>query len=885
MYKRYLAFVSLALWLNSFMLATPVNPNKEHTVTKNSHNIVVDGVLDEPFYALKPIDGFTQRDPSEGEPATEKTHAWITYDDHALYISAYCYDSAPDSIRTGLTRRDSWSETDWFIFFVDPYLDKNTGYYFAVNPSGSIVDGTLYNDSWDDNVWNGIWESKARITKEGWTLEMKIPFSQLRFNDAAAMTWGFNIKRTITRKAEQDYYVLVPKKEAGFVSKFALLNGLQQIPSPSRLEVLPYFVSKAQYLKHETGDPFYKHNQYSGELGADVKYGITSNLTLDLTINPDFGQVEVDPAVVNLTAFETFYDEKRPFFIEGSESVMFGFGGSNNNWGFNWMNPMIFYSRRIGKAPGGDVSSPDGSYTDYPAVTRILAAAKITGKISDKWSVYGLNATTERTFATLHLNGNEWDEEIEPLTNYSVLRMQRSFDDGFSGLGFIGTSVIRDLRTVSTEDRFASRSFSGGVDGWIHLDEEKTYVLTAYGTGSYTAGSQNYITSLQESSVRYLQRPDRQNYRIDSAATELGGFAGRITLNKQKGDFYLNTALGVITPGYQINDIGFQSRASTINGHLVLGYRFFETDGFFKRKNFYLSYFRTYDFDGNLNNASVMAFANAQLEDYSGINIQGGYDFEGIDTRLTRGGVAAKRPSAVFGNLNYYTDFRKHFVVEPAFGFYAEPGNSNNYWGQVGFRLQVGDPLNITVSPGIEINNDVRQWVTNVDDASATKTYGQRNVFGELKQETYFAIIRLDWAFSPVLSVQAFIQPLISYGSYSNFKELSSPNSNEYLKYGTAGTSIRYNENDAVYEVKPDPKNPSNSFSVDNPDFNFKSIRANFVVRWEFMPGSALYLVWTHDKQNFENPSRHRIGHDFSSLMQAEPDNVFMLKFSYWFSM
>ncbi|HEX2962256.1 MAG TPA: DUF5916 domain-containing protein, partial [Ignavibacteriales bacterium] len=346
--NKFTVLLLFCFLYQSGLSALPETP-KQVRAFKSAREIVIDGYLNEQIWQNQAIQDFTQKNPKEGEKASEVTHAWIAYDESYLYIAAKLYDSHPDSIVGRLARRDNQIDSDWFGVGLDPYLDKRTGYFFLINPSETVVDGVFYNDSWQDNSWDGVWYYAARRDDQGWNVEMKIPFSQLRYKYSEQMTWGINLYRNIQRKNEEDYFQMVSKKESGFVSHFPELIGLSGVEKKQRLEILPYVVSRAQYLVHDAQDPFYKQNQYKISLGGDMKVGLGSNLTLDATFNPDFGQVEVDPAVVNLSAFETFYDEKRPFFIEGSNIFSFGSGGSNNNWGFNWGNPNLFYSRRIGR--------------------------------------------------------------------------------------------------------------------------------------------------------------------------------------------------------------------------------------------------------------------------------------------------------------------------------------------------------------------------------------------------------------------------------------------------------------------------------------------------------------------------------------------------------
>ena len=350
-----------------------------------THPVAVDGVLSDPIWSsAERISAFVQRDPSEGSAPTESTVVWVAYDDAALYVAARMYDAHPDSIIARLGRRDANTNSDRFVLYLDPYHDRRSGFFFSIDAAGTLWDGTLMNDDWNDNSWDGVWEGRTRIDSLGWTAELRIPYSQLRFIKADHYVWGVNFRRTIARKNEEDYLVYTPKNSSGFVSRFAELAGINGVTPPARLEVLPYVTSKAEFAPHAPGDPFFSGSRYTPAIGADVKVGLGSNLTLDATVNPDFGQVEVDPAVVNLSDVETFFSEKRPFFIEGSSIFDFGFGGTNNNWGFNWGNPQFFYSRRIGRAPQGGLPG-DAAYSDVPNGTHILGAVKLDDvKVVDK---------------------------------------------------------------------------------------------------------------------------------------------------------------------------------------------------------------------------------------------------------------------------------------------------------------------------------------------------------------------------------------------------------------------------------------------------------------------------------------------------------------------
>ncbi len=874
---KLLATLLILLLLPLTILPASKEEVKKLKAVKLSQSINFDGKLTESVYNQNnPLKEFIQRDPDEGKPSTELTNVWVTYDEANIYVSARLFDSDPSSIDKSLARRDSWIDSDWFFFYVDPYLDKKTGYFFAVNPGGSLLDGTFFNDSWNDDSWDGIWEAKSSVDEEGWCVEMKIPFSQLRFKEADEMKWGVNFKREIKRRNEASYFIMVPKKESGFVSHFAELEGLDGIKPRQRFEVLPYVVQKAQYLRHDNSDPFYKGNQYKTSLGADLKIGLGTNLNVDATINPDFGQVELDPAVVNLSAFETHFSEKRPFFIEGRTLFWFGYGGANNNWSFNFGNPTLFYSRRIGRSPQGSVS--DNDYADYPNETKILGAAKLTGKIDEAWSVGALSAVTERTYATLFLNDESFKEEVEPFTHYGVFRTQKEFNGGKQGLGMIITSVNRDLRTESLTDRLSRQAYTFGVDGWTFLDEDETYVINGSMVGSYTSGTEEYLQNLQQRSYRYFQRPDATFSNYDPTRKSLSGFYGRMMLNKQKGNFYVNSSLGIVSPGFEYNDLGFQWWSDKINGHIVLGYSWYEPDNIFRRKWVRAAHFRDYDFEGNNLNNGVMVFSGFQFLNYYGFDFNASYNFEDYTKTLTRGGPIAKDPSEYSFSLSGYSDSREKIVVYANTSYWKEAVGS--YGTRVGFEIEwkPNSQINFSIGPSYAKTFQKRQYVDTFDDPLAVNTYNTRYIFGELNQETVSASIRLNWTFTPTLSLQLFVQPLFAVGSYNNFKELSQPRSLEYTTY----ENVSYNSDEEVYIVDPDGNGEAEAFELEDPNFNFKSLRGNLVLRYEVTPGSILYLVWSHDKINFQDAGQFNLARDFKNLWSSEANNVFLVKFSYW---
>lgn len=864
---------------------TPQSDRRIVTARRLDKQLTIDGVLSEPQYQHPGESNFLQKDPDEGKPSRHRTEVWVHYDDAALYVSAKLYDTAPDSIVSKLGRRDVFLSSDWFYVGIDSYNDKRSGFFFGVYPSGSVVDGTLYNDSWDDNSWDAIWEVATAVDAEGWNVEMRIPYSQLRFPKLDEYVWGINFARNIDRYAEESQWSLVKKGTGVWVSGFGELHGIRDINPPARLEILPYIASSAEALVDEPGNPFRNNIDLFGRAGADIKVGLGSNLTLNTTINPDFGQVEVDPAVVNLTQFETFFQEKRPFFIEGSDYFSFGFGGANNNWGFNWGNPMFFYSRRVGREPQGGVPRDDYSYSSRPRNTTILGAAKLTGRVAEGWSLASMHALTQREFARTDSNGIRFDDVVEPLAYYGVARSLREFDNGRSAIGLIGTATIRDLNKNYLQDHFNRRAFSLGIDGWTHLDSSKTWVLTGWVAGSRIEASSPRIVSRQRSPLRYYQRPDQDYVAVDSSAQSLSGYATRWALNSQKGNFRLNAAIGAVSPGFETNDLGFQFRGDLINGHVVAGYQWYEPDGIFRRKGLNAATYRSYNYGGQRTGEGYFLFTNYQLMNYWGGNVNLFFNPAYLDVRSTRGGPAMMTTRSYSFYLGMYTDQRKDITIDLDVEAGRSESGGNRMFVSPGVEWKPTSGISLRFSPSYVHDITNAQWVTRYDDPAAVHTFGARYIFGKLDQHELSGVFRLNWTFSPTLSLQVYVQPLISVGSYSEFKELRQPSTYTFTMYGADGTAIQTVQNadgSTSYKVDPDGNGPLSDFTFSNPDFNYKSFRGNAILRWEYMPGSTLYFAWTHGRVDERHPGDLRLGRDVGDLFRNEPDNVFMIKISYW---
>jgi hypothetical protein len=847
-------------------------PPGQYQAVRTAEAPDVDGRLDDAAWAsASPIEGFTQREPEEGAPASQRTVVHVLYDDNALYVGARMHDTAPDSIVARLGRRDADVLSDYFLVCLDPYHDRRSGFYFGVNAGGTLYDGVLYNDGWDDNSWDGVWTGRAARDGEGWTAELRIPYSQLRFRPAETQVWGINFRRDIARRRERSYLRIVPSTENGFVSHFPDLVGIEAIRPARGFEVVPYVTSRAAMTNPPDGNPFDDGSELEAEAGADFRVGLTSNLTLNATVNPDFGQVEVDPAVVNLSAFETFFEERRPFFVEGSSIFDFGYGGSGNNFGFNWVNIDPFYSRRIGRPPTGPL--PGHDYAERPDAARILGATKLTGRLGAT-SVGVLSSLTGRSDARITTDGAETEVEVEPLAHYGVARALREFDDGAHGLGGLFTATHRDIRDSLQLGFFNSAAYVAGVDGWTRF-ADGTWVLKGWGSVSRVEGSEDQIGRLQRTAVHYLQRPDRESFRYDPTRTSLTGFAGRVALDKVRGNWMVNIAAGTVSPTYDLNDVGFLGRTDLINGHAFVGHFTEEPGRVFRNRTLMAAVFGNANYDGDVLGNGFWARANGQLLSYW--YLEGGVflGFPSLDAYGTRGGPLMRNPGGYSADLWVSSDGRKPWQV--GFNGFFDVGPTGPAYGS-GLDLTWQPKSNINVSAGPSVTRIVNeaQYITTQPDPLATATYDNRYVFAHLDQWEAAANIRVNWTFSPTMSFQLFAQPLLASGAYDDYKELAAPRTYDFNPYTILG------EEDGVLTVDPDGDGAAAPFTVGRPDFRFASLRGNAVFRWEYRPGSTLYLVWTQQREDFEPEGRFLPRHSLGRLMDARPDNVFALKLTYW---
>jgi Domain of unknown function (DUF5916) len=844
---------------------------------------VIDGRLDESIWRTAPVaSSFTQRIPIGGAASSQRSEVRVAYDRAAIYVGVHNYDTAPDSIARQLGRRDADDiYADWFSVAFDSYGDRRTAFVFSVNPRGVLRDTYLFNDDDSDALWDAVWNVVARIDSTGWTAEFRIPLSQLRYdaNGAVGATrpWGINFVRTIARHGEDSHWSPTPADAPGNVSRFGDLIGLDSLRPTSRVELLPYIRTQVETQPRAEQNRFVPASDVGVAAGGDLRVKLPQSLTLTASINPDFGQVEADPAVVNLSAFEIFFPERRPFFLENADA--FAFGPTRT---FNDNDPpRFFYTRRIGRPPqrqsfGGDVEA-----FGVARQTPILGALKLSGTTPSGWQIGSLNAVTARESAEiLDTLGRLRTEAAEPLSNYHVTRVRKLLRGGNTGVGAFISDVRRDLSDAALTARLPSSASIMGAD-WENAWQRRRWTISGSFANSTVRGDPAAIARLQLANYRSYQRPDASHLTLDPSRTSLTGHYGALTVAKTAGDRFLGSITYEETsPGFEANDVGFQTRAD---------FRGFSS-GFIYRnpvqstwsRNWEISTFLTAanNFDGQRLEERISWSLNTTLRNLWALDVFGSATPSTLNDRLLRGGPIAERPASLLTELSLRSDGRKAVIVDASLTRRSDVSGALTTGVNLEVDWRPAPQARIRLGPSFEQSRTTDQYVQAVDDAFATATFGRRYVFANVRQREARLDTRVDWTFSPWLSFQLFLQPFASTGRFSKFKEFTTPQRFDFAEYGAVRGTVTP-ETDGL-RVDPDGLGPAAAFAIDNQDFTVRALRGNAVLRWEYRPGSALFLVWSQQREQELDDARFGIASQAARSFADPGRQVFLIKFSRW---
>jgi hypothetical protein len=829
---------------------------------------VIDGRLDDDAWQEGEWAGdYKQQIPTEGAEPSQRTEIKILYDERNIYVAMRAYDD-PSLVHRYGSRRDRFEGAgDIMGVCFDSYNDKRTGFEFDLSAGGGKIDLILMNEGWD-TTWDAVWYGKTAMEPDAWTAEFQIPLSQLRYGPQDEQVWGLHAWRWIDRNQEEDQWNLIPRHSTGPMYNLGELHGIRGLRRFRHIELLPHTVARVTSHPAAVGNPYRQGLDQSASIGLDAKVGLTSNFTLDATVNPDFGQVEADPSVMNLTAYETFFPEKRPFFLEGKNIMRFDLGSGEGT-------DTLFYSRRIGRAPVYAPAVSDGEFLRSPEMTSILDAVKITGKTDQGLSIGVLQSTTSRETAEIAYRDQERRATVEPYSNYFLARIQKDWQKGNTSLGGIFTSTHRWLSDPAL-DFLPADAFTGGLD-FAHYFRNRTYVLEGSSIFSQVTGSQEAIRNLQTNPVHYYQRPDATHLGVDDSATALSGHGGKVRFARtEKSRWRFSDTLRWSSPGLELNDLGYLRQADSLQNHATVGYNQSEPQGLFR------------SFDIALNRLDAWDFGGLKTEEITGVS--GAATFKNkwyaflalhavqkdVTTRLLRGGPALARDRLWCWHGGGRTDPSRRASLFVGLHRHTFPGGHSS-------SSDLTPGITLRLSNSLLVSSEL-QYSDNVNDLEyvATALAGERPVYllGRIHQKTVGTTFRVNLNLTRDLSIQYYGSPFVSSGNYSDFKRTAAPLAARYGDrfYRFAPAEISYREDLAAYQVNE----AAETYSFGRPDFSFRQFRSNLVMRWEPKPGSSLYVVWAQGRTSQSSAWESSLGRNYSALWDAPSQNILLVKLSYW---
>ncbi len=824
---------------------------------------VIDGIIDDESWNLVDWDGdFIERDPDENTPPSQQTQFKILYDEKNLYIAVRAFDTEPDKIEKRLSRRDGF-EGDYVEMHIDSYHDLRTAFSFTVTAAGVKGDEAISENGENfDESWNPIWYTKTNIDEEGWTAEMKIPLSQLRFGKSEEQIWGLQMMRRLFREEERSIWQRIPQDSPGWVSEFGELRGLINLQPQKQIEIQPFLLAQYDTYPKEDNNPYRDGDDFTFNGGVDGKIGITNDLTLDFTVNPDFGQVEADPAAISLDGFQIFFQEQRPFFVENKNIFYYQFADNQDN---------IFYSRRIGRQPQGYPELGENEFAKTPVNTTILGAAKFSGKTKKGWSIGILESVTAKEYAKIDHNGEEREEMVEPLTNYFVGRLQKDFNKKNSFIGGIFTATNRNIE--GNLDFLRSKAYTGGLD-FKHQWKDRKYYTEGNVIVSNVQGSKEAITRTQESLTHLFQRVDAKHVSIDPNRTSLTGTGGKIEAGKAgSGNWSYNGGFIWRSPELELNDIGFLRQADEISQYINVQYETLKPFGIFRKINVRLNQSTGYDFDKNFNRLQFRLTTGVEFKNNWGTDIGLIGRPRSYSNTALRGGPRFKY-SEEFVNWVYVgTDSRKklRFILGSVI---SKSKQDHEFYFRLETRIsyQPTNALNISINPEFSINKSKTQYVTERSFMDES-----RYVTAEIDNQTFSTSIRINYSINPNLSIQYYAEPFVSQGTYTNFNYITNPVADDLNNRFLLYDENQISKEDGVYHIDEN-RNGSTDYSFGEPDFAFVQYRSNLVVRWEYIPGSEIFLVWSQGTNGLGDPTSGLFENMNEKIIQEKKENTYLIK-------
>lgn len=836
---------------------------------------VIDGLDNDS--AWKGVDwgeNFTQRVPFEGKPPSQATSFKITYDDNNIYVLVRAYDNEPDSIVRRLTRKDEF-DGDYVSVMFDSYEDKMTGFSFSVTAAGVKIDEAITNDVNWDVTWDAVWYVKVKKDDQGWLAEMRIPLSQLRFSKKDEYHWGLQVMRMIFRKNETSVWKPMPREKSQWVRLFGTMDGLKGIKPRRDIEIVPYAVTKAKSYQEEKENPYSKGKEVLLSAGVDGKIGITNDLTLNFSVNPDFGQVEADPSEVNLTAFETYFSEKRPFFIEGKN--IFSFQVTDGDGGLSADN--LFYSRRIGRNPQYEPEIPNDKYIKKPEETNILGAFKLSGKTRTGWSIGILESFTQKETAKIGNNNESQAITAEPFTNYFIARTTKDFNKGQQILGGMFTATNRDIKDKCLAF-LTDAAYSGGIN-YAAYTKNHNWEFIARSVFSQVSGSTEAITRLQEAPTHNFQRVDNTNKDVDTTLKSLSGQGGTFSLSKIGGGRWrFSTWVSWRSPGLELNDVGYLHNADEVQQISWIQYQILEPFSVFRLLSINVNQWIGFDYYGNKTydgvNTNLWAEFKNSWSGGFGVNRDG----ESYTRSVLRGGPIFTFPGGWQYWVEIISDSRKKVMFD--FNHSAYYGDHNHFITNtynINMSIRPCNAISIQIAPEYTYSRDKLQYVTTEPNKGNT-----RYILAGLDQHIMSASIRFNVNLSPDMTIQYWGQPFLFAGDFKDFKYAADSKSDEFYarfhKYSSQ--EIQFDNENNTYDID-DNIDGKTDYTIENPDFNFFQFRSNLVFRWEFIPGSTIFLVWSQGRTGSNELGNFNFKRGINDLYSVYPEDVALLKVSYRF--